>query len=600
MLASLRTIFVVLCLVLLTACGGSGGDSGANNTDDTDSTANTGNETVLPNPNPNGISIEGSVTYGQAMTQNGRLQDLQMDLYLPNDNNTARNLVLLAHGGGFTGGTREEMGDLASDLAEAGYVAASISYRLMDVEPTREAYFTAVAQATTDMKSAIRYLRANAAGANTYGINPDNIVVGGYSAGAVTALHAAYINAENEIPVEMAAAIAVEGGLNGGSHTAYSSAVKGVMNIAGGIVDLALLDSGDPQLMSIHGTADEVVPYLSGDADNSGVTLYGSGLMHPRLEELGEANTLLMKTGVGHDVLANCPECTSGIKTFLAGVFANTGNTATPTSAQRFSCDRLDAAKKTLLEDAGLTKCLFPFGTLVAADSRIPDSYVTQTAQIIAQYLDPNRDGNIDYTAVHAQWQNKGDWIPMPWDQNDWSQKEAALNQAIGYGMIAPRWWMHGAIQEQPNNQQRAMLFEEATHLFSARGLAYAFPTQFSLDTYDSSILSRETQKANCVFWHHPENDCPDRPGAVPGDCSDTFCNATEFLHGVMTVLNGVIATLNGLDTNPGTSESYGILLGNQALRDALSPDFMNMINDPKYGLPLDGFSFDYPLEKAL
>ncbi len=247
-----------------------------------------------------------------------------------------------------------------------------------------------------------------------------------------------------------------------------------------------------------------------------------------------------------------------------------------------------------MLQNAGLTKCLFPFGTLVAADSRKPDSYVTQAAQIIAQYLDPNRDGNIDYTAVHAQWQNKGDWIPMPWDQDDWSQKEEALNQAIGYGMIAPRWWMDGAIQEQgPNSQQRAMLFEEVTHLFSDQGLAYAFPAQFLVDTYDSSILSRETQKANCVFWHHPENDCPDRPADTPGDCSDASCNSTEFLH-------GVIAVLNGMDTDAGTGENYGVLLGNQALRDALSPDFMNMISDPKYGLPLDGFSFDYQLEKAL
>ena len=50
------------------------------------------------------------------------------------------------------------------------------------------------------MKAAIRYFRMNDALYNDYKIDVNRIFAGGYSAGAVTAINAAYLNEYEELP----------------------------------------------------------------------------------------------------------------------------------------------------------------------------------------------------------------------------------------------------------------------------------------------------------------------------------------------------------------------------------------------------------------
>jgi acetyl esterase/lipase len=80
--------------------------------------------------------------------------------------------VLCIHGGGFRAGKRESYDALCVKLAERGYVAATMTYRLA---PKHK--FPA---AVHDTKAAVRWLRANAA---KYKINPDKLGVTGGSAG---------------------------------------------------------------------------------------------------------------------------------------------------------------------------------------------------------------------------------------------------------------------------------------------------------------------------------------------------------------------------------------------------------------------------------
>ena len=183
----------------------------------------------------------------------------------------------------------------------------------------------------------------------------------------------------------------------------------------------------------------------------------------------------------------------------------------------------------------------------------------------------------------------------MPWDKDDWQESEEMLNEAIGYGMIAPRWWMDGELNERdPTVQQRRMLFEEVTHLYTDQGLRYLYPAQFGAEDYTSSILGRQTKLATCSFWHHPEYDCPNLKAETPGDCDEVSCNAAEFLYAVIAVLNGV-APQEGMRFG-----SYGLYLKGQALRAKLQPEFLSMLENQKFGLPMTGFAFDYPLELAL
>lgn len=85
--------------------------------------------------------------------------------------------VVAIHGGGFRAGNRYSYRALCIKLAQRGYVAATISYRLAP----RHQFPAAV----EDAKAAVRFLRANAA---KYGVDPNHIGVTGGSAGGHLAL----------------------------------------------------------------------------------------------------------------------------------------------------------------------------------------------------------------------------------------------------------------------------------------------------------------------------------------------------------------------------------------------------------------------------
>ena len=103
----------------------------------------------------------------------------KLDLYLPaRVGTTLRPGIVWIHGGGWTGGTKTAARELniCGILADAGYVVASIDYRLgAGAWPTN----------LHDAKNAVRFLRTHAI---KYGIDPSRIAVAGGSAGGHLAL----------------------------------------------------------------------------------------------------------------------------------------------------------------------------------------------------------------------------------------------------------------------------------------------------------------------------------------------------------------------------------------------------------------------------
>jgi acetyl esterase/lipase len=107
----------------------------------------------------------------------GRHESLQMDVVRPREVERALPGVVLIHGGGFRAGTRQSYLPLCIKLAQRGYVAATVSYRL---SPRYQ--FPAPVH---DVKAAVRWLRANA---SRFGLDPERIGVTGGSAGGHLAL----------------------------------------------------------------------------------------------------------------------------------------------------------------------------------------------------------------------------------------------------------------------------------------------------------------------------------------------------------------------------------------------------------------------------
>jgi acetyl esterase/lipase len=126
--------------------------------------------TALAQKGPN---VPDTVVFGTGIEYtNPDDQHLKLDMARPKDGNGPFPTILCIHGGGFRAGTRDGYDGLCIKLAEKGYVAVTITYRLAPKYPFPAAIY--------DSKAAVRWLRANA---SKYKIDPDRIGVTGSSAG---------------------------------------------------------------------------------------------------------------------------------------------------------------------------------------------------------------------------------------------------------------------------------------------------------------------------------------------------------------------------------------------------------------------------------
>jgi acetyl esterase/lipase len=202
------------------------------------------------------------LVYGQAGAT-----ELHLDLVCPSSPGP-HPAVLVFHGGGWMSGDRKFCAPILETLAERGYVAVAVGYRL-----TTEAPFPAQLH---DAQTALRWLREHS---SAYDIDPDRIGALGYSAGGhlalllatmpepssrVQAVVATYAPTDlarwyeemqgNSSPAHIR--FLVKGslhGLLGGSPAKKASAYAEASPIAHLTKDTA------PTLL-IHGLADDVVP----------------------------------------------------------------------------------------------------------------------------------------------------------------------------------------------------------------------------------------------------------------------------------------------------------------------------------------------------
>lgn len=127
-------------------------------------------------------------------------RDLYMDIFQPfGDVNVKRPVFIVCFGGAFVLGSRKfgDIRELAIRMAKRGYVTAAIDYRLGMNMFDQGAALRAVYRAVQDGRSAVRYFRANA---DKLGIDPNQIYIGGHSAGGFIALQNAYLDRDVERP----------------------------------------------------------------------------------------------------------------------------------------------------------------------------------------------------------------------------------------------------------------------------------------------------------------------------------------------------------------------------------------------------------------
>lgn len=251
------------------------------------------------------VTTSSNVVFGSYISF-GLQTNLTMDIYQPTgDVATMRPLIVLAHGGSFQFGDKNEADIVAmcQTFAKMGYVTCSINYRtgffpIDSVNATQ-----AVLKATQDMKAAVRFFRKDAATANTYKIHPDYVYVGGSSAGAFMALHLAYMDQPSEFPLGLTTLTSL-GGLEGTSgNPGYPSYASAVINLCGALGDASYLQAGDVPFVSMHGNADATVPYAHAIIVSLGYSVMyvdGSSSIHARALAVGVNNPFYTFNGADH------------------------------------------------------------------------------------------------------------------------------------------------------------------------------------------------------------------------------------------------------------------------------------------------------------
>jgi hypothetical protein len=215
------------------------------------------------------VTVAQDVVYGNNNLYDGTPTDLTMDIYTPvGDPLAKRPLIIFAPKGSFLQVDKQEevMVKLCTRFASYGYTAAAINYRVgvdfTAVLSDPDGQFTyAVMRAVHDYRAAVRFFRKDAVTTNLYKIDTNYIIAGGSSAGAITALHLAYLDEVAEIPTTVIDTTGL-GGLEGLSgNPGYSSDVRYVVNLCGAIADTTWIKNGDQPLISMHGNLDTEVPY---------------------------------------------------------------------------------------------------------------------------------------------------------------------------------------------------------------------------------------------------------------------------------------------------------------------------------------------------
>ena len=263
--------------------------------------------------------VTSNIIYAEKINQNGDLEKLKLDLYQPR-NNGKKKIVYLMHGGGFLDGEKADFNEYSEYLARQGFVVCNLNYRLIPDEfheqLNYDIYATSLVFAMDDLDSAIRYIHDNS---DKYGFNDHEIIIGGYSAGAVTSLHYAYINSVDDLFLlsesDIFTNFTQEKQSFMSKFTEKKYEINKVLNIAGSLLSPYLIHEGEPSIVSVHSVGDDVVPYEMGDTDGTGIISYGSKAIHQRADDLQIANHLITINDDDHASFGsgieneNCHDC---------------------------------------------------------------------------------------------------------------------------------------------------------------------------------------------------------------------------------------------------------------------------------------------------
>lgn len=251
------------------------------------------------------------VVYASGLDYTGKNQQLTLDVYKPaNAQNKKFPVVFLIHGGSFRGGNKNGLSATCSELANNGYVAIPINYRLgwgfiskQNANCDDSVFLKqAIYRAVQDAHSAMRYIAQHA---DEYNVDKDWFFIGGRSAGAITALITAYLQ-QKDADAFFPGLITAFGPMDKAAHAAGANyTLKGVISMWGAFPNPQLItkQTALPTIF-FQGQLDKAVPFRSGNfVPCAGSTqVYGTLPLYNRLKDLNETVIAHVDPKGGHGV----------------------------------------------------------------------------------------------------------------------------------------------------------------------------------------------------------------------------------------------------------------------------------------------------------
>ena len=244
--------------------------------------------------------LEKDIVYGK--TPDG--QELKLDFIRPTSGEGPFPLIIWLHGGGWRVGDRKDYHPEMSEMAKLGWAGATVQYRFAP----KHKYPAQI----EDVRMALAFLRTNA---KTYNVDADRIAVVGRSAGGHLALLLGLAPDEGGKTAPGVRAVVNFFGptdlrswridddgekvMRQFSPTGLDGVIKDFL----GTVDrkaavmaeaspVTHVRKGSPAVLSLHGSADNIVPVQQAQA------------LHQALKKVGVAEKLVVYDGGGHPLSA--------------------------------------------------------------------------------------------------------------------------------------------------------------------------------------------------------------------------------------------------------------------------------------------------------
>mgnify|MGYP000318393213 CR=1 FL=1 len=237
-------------------------------------------------------------------------KNLKLDYYKPKKLRRNFPLIIYVHGGGFSGGKRNDKNtvNFAKHLTKRGYAVASITYRLTMQKLGFGCNTNAIDKikafnfASEDISFAVKYILENK---RKFKINSDKIILMGSSAGAEAILNLAYVYNNKILPEEFKFA--------------------GLVSMAGAVTSIKNITKKTAiPSQFFHGTKDKLVPYNAAPhhyckkEDDGFLPLFGSKAIAQKLKELDKSYYLYTIKNGDHSWSGRpLHQCTKEILDFL-------------------------------------------------------------------------------------------------------------------------------------------------------------------------------------------------------------------------------------------------------------------------------------------